>query len=459
MARRIRALLAAEASLADVAVQGWVRTRRDSRGFSFLELNDGSCLANIQIIVDAGIEGYEELLSATTGAAVSVHGDLVESEGKGQRWEIRAKRLALVGPAAEDYPLQKKRHSDEFLREIAHLRPRSNKYGALFRLRSALGRAIHDFFHERGFVQVHTPVITGSDCEGAGEMFRVTTLDPDAPPRRDGNTDYSRDFFGKPAMLTVSGQLPLEAFCLSLGRVYTFGPTFRSENSNTSRHMAEFWMVEPEVAFADLADNMTLAEDFIRYLLRFVLVECSEDLGLFARFVDKSLMERLQNIADSEFIRLTYTEAVDLLCSSGRKFEYEPAWGRDLQSEHERYLTEEHFHKPVVVYDYPRDIKAFYMRCNDDGKTVAAMDILVPHIGEIIGGSQREERFEVLRERIRELGLNEDDYWWYLDLRRHGSAPHSGFGLGFERLLMLVTGVTNIRDTIPFPRTPKHLEF
>lgn len=459
MTHPVRALLAAEAPLADVTVNGWVRTRRDSRGFSFLELNDGSCLTNIQIIVDAGIEGYEQIQAAATGAAVSVHGALVASGGKGQRWEIRAKSLTVVGPAAEDYPLQKKRHSDEFLREIAHLRPRSNKYGALFRLRSALTRAIHDFFRERGFVQVHTPVITGSDCEGAGAMFRVTTLDPDAPPRRDGGADYSRDFFGKPAMLTVSGQLPLEAFCLSLGRVYTFGPTFRSENSNTSRHMAEFWMVEPEVAFADLTDNIALAEDFIRYLLRFVMEDCSEDLGLFARFVDPSLMDRLHNITDSEFVRLSYTEAVELLRRAGRNFEFEPEWGRDLQTEHERFLTEEHFRKPVVVYDYPKDIKAFYMRCNDDGKTVAAMDVLVPYIGEIAGGSQREERFDVLRERIRELGLNEDDYWWYLDLRRHGSVPHSGFGLGFERLLMLVTGVTNIRDTIPFPRTPKHLEF
>lgn len=456
---RIKTLLASDDAIADITVTGWVRTRRDSRDFSFLELNDGSCLANIQVIADAGMEGYEHIHEAATGAAVRIDGDLVASPGKGQRWEIKAQRIEILGPAPDDYPLQKKRHSDDFLRGIAHLRPRTNKYGAMFRLRSAVAQAIHSFFRERGFYWIHTPIITGSDCEGAGEMFRVTTLDPDNPPRRDGRIDYSEDFFGKQAMLTVSGQLSVETFCLSLGRVYTFGPTFRSENSNTSRHMAEFWMIEPEMAFADLADNMVLAEELIRYLTRFVMEECAEDLALFARFVDQSLPDRLHNIADKDFLRLPYGEAVDILHQSGRRFEFTPAWGKDLQSEHERYLTEEHFRQPVIVYDYPRDIKAFYMRQNDDGKTVAAMDILVPYIGEIIGGSQREERHEVLQQRIREMGFNEEDYWWYLETRRYGSAPHSGFGLGFERLLMLLTGVGNIRDVIPFPRTPKHLEF
>jgi asparaginyl-tRNA synthetase len=456
---RIITLLNSEGAMADITVTGWVRTRRDSRDFSFLEVNDGSCLANIQVIADADIEGFERIHEAATGSAVLIEGDLVASPGKGQRWEIKARGIEILGTAPEDYPLQKKRHSDEFLRGIAHLRPRTNKYGAMFRLRSAVAQAIHTFFRERVFYWIHTPIITGSDCEGAGEMFRVTTLDPDHPPRRDNRTDFSEDFFGKQAMLTVSGQLSVETFCLSLGRVYTFGPTFRSENSNTSRHMAEFWMIEPEMAFADLADNMALAEELIRYLTRFVMEECAEDLALFAKYVDQSLPDRLHNIADNDFLRLTYGEAVDILQQSGRQFEYAPAWGKDLQSEHERYLTEEHFRQPVIVYDYPREIKAFYMRQNDDGKTVAAMDILVPYIGEIIGGSQREERHDVLQQRIRESGLNEDEYWWYLDTRRYGTAPHCGFGLGFERLLMLLTGAGNIRDVIPFPRTPKHLEF
>ena len=455
----IRTLLAGESALEDVSVCGWVRTRRDARDFSFLELNDGSCLANLQVIVDAGSPGYEHIQQAATGAALRVSGDLVASPGKGQRWELRARHLEVLGTAPEDYPLQKKRHSDEFLRGIAHLRPRTNKYGALFRLRANLAQAIHTFFHQRGFYWIHTPIITGSDCEGAGEMFRVTTLDPDNPPRRDGRTDFSEDFFGKPAMLTVSGQLSVETYCLSLGRVYTFGPTFRSENSNTSRHMAEFWMIEPEMAFADLADNMALAEELVRYLTRFVLEDCAQDLALFMKFVDTDLEQRLRNIAEHDFIRLPYTEAVHILQQSGRCFEYAPDWGRDLQSEHERFLTEEHFGQPVIVHDYPRDIKAFYMRQNDDGRTVAAMDILVPQIGEIVGGSQREERHDVLQQRIREMGFSEQDYWWYLDTRRYGSAPHSGFGLGFERLLMLLTGVSNIRDVIPFPRTPRHLEF
>ena len=456
---RVIDLLAAEQAASGITVNGWVRTRRDSKDFSFLELNDGSCLSNIQIIADNDTAGYDAIHGVTTGCAVSVTGDLVESPGKNQKWEIRAKNITLLGTAPDDFPLQKKRHSDEFLRTIAHLRPRTNKYGALFRIRSRLSHAIHTFFQERGFYWIHTPIITGSDCEGAGEMFRVTTLDMDKLPRMENKIDYSEDFFGKEAMLTVSGQLSVETYCMGLGRVYTFGPTFRSENSNTSRHAAEFWMIEPEVAFADLHDDMDLAEDMIRYLVRFVMEECGDDLDLFAKFVDKNLMATLENILHHDFIRLPYTDAVDILAKAGKKFEFMPEWGKDLQSEHERYLTESHFKQPVIVYDYPKDIKAFYMRQNDDGKTVAAMDILVPSIGEIIGGSQREERYDVLLQRIRELGFDEKDYWWYLDTRKYGSAPHSGFGLGFERLLMLVTGVTNIRDVIPFPRTPRHLEF
>jgi asparaginyl-tRNA synthetase len=458
MKTRIAQLLKA-AGPADVEIAGWVRTRRDSKDFSFLEINDGSCLANLQVIVDSACAGYEAIHAVNTGAAVRVHGRLVESPGKGQRWEMRAARLELVGPAPEDFPLQKKRHSDEFLRTIAHLRPRTNKYGAMFRLRSRLAQAIHSFFQERGFCWIHTPIITGSDCEGAGEMFTVTTLDPGNAPKADGRVDWTQDFFGKHAKLTVSGQLSVETCCLSLGKVYTFGPTFRSENSNTSRHMAEFWMIEPEVAFADLRDNMALGEELIRHLVRFAMEQCSEDLDLFARFVDQSLLQRLRNIADNDFTRLSYTEAIELLRSSGAKFEFTPEWGKDLQTEHERFLTEQHFRRPVIVYDYPKDIKAFYMRRNDDGRTVAAMDVLVPSIGEIIGGSQREERFDMLAARIMEVGFDTADYWWYLDTRKFGTAPHAGFGLGFERLLMLVTGVPNIRDVIPFPRTPRHLEF
>ena len=456
---RIADLLTAEQSLTGITVNGWVRTRRDSKDFSFLELNDGSCLSNIQVIADNDTTGYDDIHGVTTGSAVNITGDLVESPGKNQKWEIRARRIDLLGAAPDDFPLQKKRHSDEFLRGIAHLRARTNKYGALFRIRSRLSHAIHTFFQERGFYWIHTPIITGSDCEGAGEMFRVTTLDMEKLPRAENKIDYSEDFFGKEAMLTVSGQLSVETYCMGLGKVYTFGPTFRSENSNTSRHAAEFWMIEPEVAFADINDNMDLGEDMIRYLVRFVMEECGEDLDLFAKFVDKNLMATLENILEHDFIRIPYTEAIDILAKADKKFEFQPQWGKDLQSEHERYLTESHFKQPVIVYDYPKDIKAFYMRLNDDGKTVAAMDMLVPSIGEIIGGSQREERYDILLQRIRELGFDEKDYWWYLDTRKYGSAPHSGFGLGFERLLMLVTGVTNIRDVIPFPRTPRHLEF
>lgn len=459
MKLRIKDYLDSESALDSITIQGWVRTRRDSKEFSFIELNDGSCLANIQVIADAELDGYEQIKEITTGAAIRVSGKLVESPGKGQRWEIQASNVELLGGAAEDFPLQKKRHSDEYLRTIAHLRPRTNKYGAIFRIRSSLSHAVHRFFQERGFSWIHTPIITGADCEGAGEMFRVSTLDPENIPLQNGAVDYQQDFFGKEAMLTVSGQLSIEAFCQSLGDVYTFGPTFRAENSNTSRHIAEFWMIEPEMAFADLHDNMTLGEEMIRYLIKHTLSECSDDLDLFARFVDKTLMQTLENIADNDFIRLPYTEAIDILQKSKPDFEFEPAWGKDLQSEHERYLTEQHFKRPVTVFDYPKDIKAFYMRMNDDGKTVAAMDVLVPSIGEIIGGSQREERYDFLLKRIREMNFNEEDYWWYLDMRKYGTVPHAGFGLGFERLLMLLTGVSNIRDVIPFPRTPKHLEF
>ena len=455
----IQSLLHSESARDAVTVAGWVRTRRDSKEFSFIELNDGSCLANLQVLVEAACQDYGIVGSVHTGAAIRVEGELVASPGKGQRWEVRARRLQLVGPAPEDFPLQKKRHTDEFLRTIAHLRPRTNKYGAMFRIRARLAHAVHEFFHQRGFYWIHTPIITGADCEGAGEMFRVTTMDLANVPKVNGAVDFSQDFFGKEANLTVSGQLSVETCCLALGKVYTFGPTFRSENSNTSRHMAEFWMIEPEIAFADLRDDMALGEEMVRHLVRFVQQECAEDLDLFAKFVDQDLPARLENIASHDFIRLSYTEAVELLQKSGRKFEFPPAWGRDLQSEHERFLTEDHFKQPVIVYDYPREMKAFYMRQNDDGRTVAAMDILVPAIGELIGGSQREERYDHLERRIAELGFDLADYWWYLDTRKYGTVPHAGFGLGFERLLMLVTGVGNIRDVIPFPRTPKHLEF
>ena len=456
---KINELLASEEAHSSVVLKGWIRTLRESKEFSFIEVNDGSCLANIQVIVDNVLSNYSQIVKLTTGASISVQGELVESLGKGQKWEIRAKSIDVLGVAPEDFPLQKKRHTDEYLRTIAHLRPRSNKYSAMFRIRSKLSFAIHQFFQERDFQWIHTPIITGSDCEGAGEMFSVTTLDMNDVPKKDGAVDYEKDFFGKEASLTVSGQLSVETFCLSLGNVYTFGPTFRSENSNTSRHMSEFWMIEPEMAFADLQDDMNLGQEFVQYLVKYTMEECAEDLELFAKFVDKNLMATLANIVNNDFIRLPYTEAITILEQSGKKFEFDVAWGKDLQSEHERFMTEEHFKQPVIVYDYPKDIKAFYMRLNDDEKTVAAMDILVPAIGEIIGGSQREERYDVLKKRINDMNFDEADYWWYLDTRKYGTAPHAGFGLGFERLLMLVTGVANIRDVIPFPRTPKHLEF
>ncbi|NJB69340.1 asparaginyl-tRNA synthetase [Desulfobaculum xiamenense] len=459
---RVRQALGSETPVESIVVKGWVRTKRENKGFAFIELNDGSCLSNLQVIVDEGIAGWEDIARVTTGASISVEGNLVESPGAGQKWEVHGTSLTLLGDAdPETFPLQKKRHSDEFLRSIAHLRPRTNKFGAIFRIRSEAAYAVHKFFRDNGFAYVHSPIITGSDCEGAGEMFRVTTLDPASPEA----CNPENDFFGKSAALTVSGQLAAEIFATSLGDVYTFGPTFRAENSNTPRHAAEFWMIEPEMAFADLTDDMNLGEAFLKSVVGHLRTHCAEDLALFAQWVDKELDATLDTILNEDFARVSYTEAVDILLANSKtkkgkdRFEYPVSWGIDLQTEHERFLTEEHFKRPVIVYDYPKDIKAFYMRLNEDGKTVAAMDILVPRVGEIIGGSQREERIDVLNSRIAELGLNPDDYWWYMDLRRFGSVPHAGFGMGFERLLMMVTGVTNIRDVIPCPRTPKHLEF
>ena len=460
--RRTRVIdaLNSQAEMDQILVKGWVRTRRDSKGFSFLELNDGSCLTNLQVIVDESGTGDEVISEVATGAAIEIHGALVASPGKGQRWEVQARQVILLGVAdPESYPLQKKRHTDEFLRGIAHLRPRTNKYSALFRIRSETAFAVHSFFRERGFYYLHTPIITGSDCEGAGELFRVTTLPTDSPAAQPGSPPFDHDFFGKEANLTVSGQLEAELFASALGSVYTFGPTFRAENSNTPRHAAEFWMIEPEMAFADLDDNMDLAEDLVKYLVNYVIDQCASDLELFARFVDKELMANLDTIANQSYMRLPYTEAIDILQKSGQSFEFPVEYGVDLQTEHERYLTETQFKKPVIVYNYPREIKPFYMRINDDGKTVAAMDVLVPRVGELIGGSQREERLDILEQRLNEFDLPQEAYWWYLDIRRFGTTPHAGFGMGFERFLMMVTGVTNIRDVIPFPRTPKHLEF
>ncbi|MBD5647727.1 MAG: asparagine--tRNA ligase [Desulfovibrio sp.] len=444
-------VLKAEKPSEAVTVCGWVRTRRDAKGFSFVELNDGSCLANLQCIVDDGTPAHASLGEASTGAALCVRGALVSSPGKGQKWELRAESVEVFGLAdPETFPLQKKRHSDEFLRGIAHLRARTNKYGAAFRIRSEAGFAVHEFFRSRRFAWVHTPVLTGSDCEGAGEMFRVTTLGP-------GET--GEDFFSRPASLTVSGQLEAEALALGLGRVYSFGPTFRAENSNTPRHAAEFWMIEPEMAFADLEDLMELGEGLTRHVVEHVLDRCEPDVALFDKFVDPGLLERLRGILHQPFARIPYAEAVRILEEADADFAFPVSFGIDLQTEHERYLAETHFKRPVIVYDYPREIKAFYMRANDDGETVAAMDMLVPRIGELIGGSQREERLDVLEARMAELGQKPEDYWWYLDLRRYGSVPHAGFGMGFERLLMFLTGISNIRDVIPFPRTPGSLEF
>ncbi len=456
---KIFKLLKSDRPIDQVLIKGWVRTRRDSKGFSFIEVNDGSSLKNIQVVADEKLPNYEDIKKLTTGSALSVSGKLIESKGGGQKWEILADAVEVIQLAPEDFPLQKKRHTDEFLRTIAHLRPRTNKYGAAFRIRSEMAYGIHKFFRDRGFSYLHSPILTGSDCEGAGELFRVTTLDMNNPPKKEGKADYQQDFFGKEANLTVSGQLSAEMFALALGDVYTFGPTFRAENSNTRRHAAEFWMVEPEMAFCDLNGNMDLGEALIRELTTYAMEACADDLELFARWVDTALMATLENIAQSDYIRLPYREAVEILSQSGQKFEYDIGFGKDLQTEHERFLTEEHFKKPVIVYNYPKIIKPFYMRVNNDGETVAAMDVLVPGIGEIIGGSQREERLEVLEARMDEMKLDKAPYWWYLDVRRYGSVPHSGFGLGFERFLMMITGISNIRDVIPFPRTPSSIEF
>lgn len=456
--KKIKELLNLSSPENKVLIKGWVRTKRDSKDFLFMEINDGSCLANIQVIANNNLDNYSNVQKVTTGSALAIEGKLIESPGKGQKWEIQAEKIEIISIAPDNYPLQKKRHSDEFLRTIAHLRPRTNKYGAAFRIRSELIYAIHKFYYEIGFKCLSTPIITGSDCEGAGEMFRVTSLEPEDVSSI-GKMDFNADFFGQEANLTVSGQLPAEMFAMALGDVYTFGPTFRAENSNTSRHVAEFWMLEPEMAFCDLNQNMDHGEKLIKALTRHVMEQCEEDLSLFTKFVDKSLSGMLDTLVNSKFARMTYTEAIDVLLKSNKKFEFKVEYGTDLQSEHERFLAEEYFKKPVFLTDYPKDIKPFYMRMNDDGKTVAAVDLLVPRIGEIIGGSQREERLEFLEKRMEEMNLPKDIYWWYLDSRKFGSVPHSGFGMGFERLIMLITGISNIRDVVPFPRTPGSIDF
>lgn len=442
-------------------LQGWVRTNRSSNRIGFIELNDGTCFKSVQVVYGQdAIGNYGEIARLPIAAALAVEGTLVLTPEAKQPFEIQASAIEVLAGSDSDYPLQKKRHSLEFLREIAHLRPRSNTFSAVFRMRSLLAYALHQFFQERGFVYVHAPIITGSDAEGAGEMFRVTTIDPADPPRNeDGSIDHKQDFFGKETSLTVSGQLEGEAFALAFRKIYTFGPTFRAENSNTARHASEFWMIEPEFAFAELSDNMELAEDLIKFLIRYALEKAPQEMAFFNEFIDKGLVDRLTAVAEADFARVTYTEAVDLLLASGREFQYPVAWGIDLQTEHERYLTEQIFRRPVFVTDYPKDIKAFYMRLNEDGRTVAAMDLLVPGVGEIIGGSQREERYDVLLDKIKSMGLAEEDYWWYLDLRKYGGVKHAGFGLGFERILMYITGMGNIRDVLPFPRTPKSAEF
>lgn len=444
-----------------VNVKGWVRTRRGNKQINFIALNDGSTINNIQIVVDLEQLGEEFLKPITTGACISVNGLLVESQGQGQKVEIQANEIEIYGAADPGtYPLQKKGHSLEFLREIAHLRPRTNTFGAVLRIRHHMAFAIHKYFNDHGYFYLHTPLITASDCEGAGAMFQVTTLNlNDVPRTEEGKVNYAEDFFGKQASLTVSGQLEGELGAMALGAIYTFGPTFRAENSNTPRHLSEFWMVEPEVAFNEITENMDLAEDFLKYLIQYALDNCKDDLEFLSSMYDKELIERLKFVVENDFIRLPYTEGVAILEKSGQKFEFPVSWGTDLQSEHERYLVEKHFKKPVILTDYPKDIKAFYMKLNDDNKTVRAMDVLFPKIGEIIGGSQREENYDKLMQRIEEMDIPMKDMWWYLDTRRFGSAPHSGFGLGFERLLLFVTGMTNIRDVIPFPRTPKNAEF
>lgn len=443
-----------------VAVAGWIRTVRSSKELGFIELNDGSFFKNLQVVFEASLPNFEEVGKLTIASSIEVQGTLVESPGAKQPVELKAESIEIVGLAENDYPLQKKRHSFEFLRTIAHLRPRTNTFFAVFKVRSLLAFAIHKFFQERGFIYVHTPIITGSDAEGAGEMFRVTTLELGNPPRDEqGKIDFNQDFFAKETNLTVSGQLEVETHCMAFRKVYTFGPTFRAENSNTARHASEFWMIEPEIAFADLSQDMDLAEDMVKYIFQYVMEQAPEEMEFFNTWIDKTLFQRLENVIHSNFERITYSQAIELLKKADQKFEFPLEWGRDLQTEHERYLTEKLFGKPVFVTDYPKAIKAFYMRVNDDDKTVAAMDLLVPGVGEIIGGSQREERYEMLKNRIVEMGLNLQDYWWYLDLRRYGTVPHAGFGLGFERAIMYATGMENIRDVTPFPRTPRNAEF
>ncbi|WP_301084255.1 asparagine--tRNA ligase [uncultured Alistipes sp.] len=459
--QRIAEILKSGVVDTDVTVQGWVRTKRGNKNVAFIALNDGSCASNIQVVVDLAKIGEEQLRSVTTGACLRVDGRLVESLGAGQGVEVQAASITLYGAAdPETYPLQKKGHSLEFLRDIAYLRPRTNTFGAVLRIRHAMAYAIHDYFHRNGFYYFHTPLITASDCEGAGAMFNVTTLDlNDIPKTGEGKVDYAQDFFGKPCNLTVSGQLEGELGALALGRIYTFGPTFRAENSNTPRHLSEFWMIEPEMAFYELEDNMELAEDFLKSLIRYALEHCAEDLAFLNKMWDNELLDRLHFVVENDFKCLDYTEGIEILKASGRKFEFPCEWGCDLQSEHERYLVEEHFKRPVILINYPKEIKAFYMKQNDDGKTVRGMDVLFPGIGEIIGGSEREADYGKLCARVRELGMSERELWWYLDTRRWGSAPHSGFGLGFDRLLIFVTGLTNIRDVQPFPRTPQHADF
>ena len=459
---KIASIFADPSALAGrMTVCGWVRTVRDMKTFGFIELNDGSCLKNLQVVFSAeNIDNFSEIAKQNVGAALIVEGELVLTPEAKQPFELKAEKITVEGVSTPDYPLQKKRHSMEFLRTVAHLRARTNTFSAVFRVRSVAAMAIHEFFQSRGFVYIHTPIITGSDCEGAGEMFRVTTIDPSDPPRKeDGSVDTSADFFGKPTNLTVSGQLNAENFAMAFGDVYTFGPTFRAENSNTQRHAAEFWMIEPEMAFADLADDMEVAEDMIKHIIRTVLEKCPNEIDFFNSFIDKGLRERLEHVVSADFARCSYTDAVKILEKNNDKFEFKAYWGCDLQTEHERFLTEKHFKKPVFVTDYPKDIKAFYMRMNEDGKTVAAADLLVPGIGEIIGGSQREERLDLLLDRMAQLGLKAEDYWWYLDLRRYGSVRHSGFGLGFERMIMYLTGIPNIRDVIPHPRTVGSADF
>lgn len=461
MSKLIKEILKMPGDGSTVQLEGWIRTRRDSKGISFIEINDGSTINNLQVVVDGSYPDYESAVSQlNTGTSVIIRGRLVKSEGKGQSVELKTEKIDVIGKSpVDEYPLQKKKHSFEFLREIAHLRARTNSFGAVARIRSAMSFAIHKFFNERGFVYVHTPVITGSDCEGAGAMFQVTTLPMENPPHIDGAIDYTKDFFGKKASLTVSGQLSGESYALALKNIYTFGPTFRAENSNTTRHLAEFWMVEPEMAFADLNRNMDVAEEFLKYIFKYILDNCPDDMDFFNTRIKAGIIENLQSIIKSEFARVTYTEAVEQLKKSGEKFEFPVSWGMDMQSEHEKFLTEKIYNKPVILTDYPKEIKAFYMKLNDDGKTVRAMDILVPRLGEIIGGSEREADYDKLKDRIIAMGLNPDDYWWYLELRRFGTVPHSGFGLGFERLIQFVTGMQNIRDVIPFPRAVNTLEF